>query len=619
MNLRKYVASSVIMILLVGGIWLITRPGELTSESLERRQALAPFTNIGSGQDSGESADIPDIIIHDPVPGSAIDLADLPSEVDLGDSQYQRWLKGEIVLEEEESFLTPDQEAELRKALADKGPNENIQAPTSALENLVLEDTFPGPDIRDCCASVSQAVVPPDPELAVGSNYLIAVVNIAFEIYNKQGQVVLQSTTFSSLFSGVSGCNVLGNLFDPNVLYDESTGRYFMGIASDSGYYCAAVSATSNPASTWYRYRFTTNATGGFFDYPHAGIGRDAIYLGANIFQCPQSNCPYREARVWAFNKSAMYANASTAVVERAVPGGTTSFTPQPANLHGYAQGTWPTTGPHYFIIDTNFNGSTNTVYAWSSPFSTNTFFSTGTYNLTTATGVSPLYPFATASQYGGSGRIQTNDWRPLDNEYRNGYLWTTNTITCNPGGGSVTCVRWAQINPSNGSIVQAGVLGSSSTYRYFGDLAANHCSDMAIGFTKSSANTYAGVWVAGRQSSDPPNTLQGETLMKAGETTYDAFDNSPFRWGDYTGFTSDPNGRDFWYLGQYSKNVSQSPANWGTYIGCFSVPSCSVPNFEAETPEENDTVSPPPPLLEGNNVVFLPGIFYNPVLPCGY
>ncbi len=625
MNYKRYITIFVMFVLLAGGVWMLSQPGEIAPESLARLQALSPASNsaVGQGQGDGEVVDVPtEVIVHEPVPGSAIALSELPLEEDNGDSLYQRWLNGEIDLDEVENFLTPEQEAVLRETLADKGPSENIQSPTNALESIMLEVSFPGPDILDCCASTNQATVPPDPELAAGPNHLIAVVNIAFEIYNKQGQILKQNTTFSSFFSGIDDCDSLGDLFDPNVLYDESTNRFFLGIASSQGFYCAAVSATSNPLGTWNRYKFKTDNSGGFFDYPHAGIGRDAIYMGGNIFNC--STCPYRESRVWAFDKSAMYANAPAAVVERAVPGGTNSDTPQPANLHGFAQGTWPTGGPHYFIVDTNFNGSTYTVYAWNAPFGANNFSPTGTFNMTAATGVAPIFPFTTARQLGSGNRLQTNDWRPQDNEYRNGFLWTTNTITCNPGSGVVTCVRWAQINPVNGSIVQAGVVGSNNEFRFFADVAANHCNDMAMGYTKSSSNIFPGVFVSGREGTDPLNTMQGETVLKPGEKAYSSFDPNPFRWGDYTGFTSDPNGRDFWYLGQYSKNVSHPVTNWGTFVGCYAAVSCEVPNG-AQGQTIAKTTQAPPILPEGfDQFSFMPFFSHDPyvpppILPCGF
>jgi len=157
-------------------------------------------------------------------------------------------------------------------------------------------------------------------------------------------------------------------------------------------------------------------------------------------------------------------------------------------------------------------------------------------------------------------------------------------TIACNPGGGTVDCVRWAQIDLTNATVVDAGVYGSSGEYRFFADLAVNHCNDMTVGYTKSSISMYPGIWVAGRESSDAAGTLQAETEMRAGDITYTAFDTVPRRWGDYTEMTIDPDGVTFWYLGQYSKNTGTTNGRWGTYIGSYSYPACTA-----------DAVDPPP------------------------
>jgi hypothetical protein len=141
----------------------------------------------------------------------------------------------------------------------------------------------------------------------------------------------------------------------------------------------------------------------------------------------------------------------------------------------------------------------------------------------------------------------------------------------------------------------------------------------MALGYTKSSSNIYPGIWVAGREGSDPPNTIQGETLMKAGDTSYSSFDPTPYRWGDYTGFTSDPNGRDFWYLGQYSKNVSHPAANWGTFIGCYAAVSCIVPNGAADQTNVKSADSPPAIPAGLDMFAYMPVVTSAPNSPCGY
>ncbi|MCA9986111.1 MAG: hypothetical protein KDE59_17510, partial [Anaerolineales bacterium] len=421
--------------------------------------------------------------------------------------------------------------------------------------------------------------------LAVGSNHVIAVVNVAFEIYDKTGTSVIGPLTFSSFFTGVSGCT---GVFDPNALYDEEAGRYILGIDADGANYCVAVSATSDPTGVWYRYAFAAaTPSANFFDYPHAGVGDNALYMGGNMFNCAPS-CSFIESRIWAYDKAAMYSGNSASFVTASL--GTSGFTPQPLNLHGFDQGTWPSTNTHLFMA--GLNADNVRLFSWTNALTGGSPGLVTTYNLQTITGVSSSEPLS-FPQSGTGGDLQGNDSRPQDFEYRNGYGWVTQAIGCNPGSGTVNCVRWAQINLSSLAVADSGVYGSNGTYRSFPDLAVNHCDDMAVGYTKSSSSMFPGIWVTGRESSDSAGTLQAETQLKAGEITYTAFAGAPHRWGDYTEMTIAPDGLTFWYLGEYSKVTGSSSGRWGTYIGSYTFPSCATQPTATPTTTATSTATP--------------------------
>ncbi|REJ74749.1 MAG: hypothetical protein DWQ36_14385 [Acidobacteria bacterium] len=421
---------------------------------------------------------------------------------------------------------------------------------------------------------------PPDPELAVGPDHAVAVVNTSLEIYDKTGLSLVGPTTFSSLFAGVPSC---GGLFDPNVLYDESADRYFLGIASGGSAFCIAVSQSSDPTGSWYLYRVPT-APGFFFDYPHTGVGEDVFVMGGNLFVGPN----FDHAELYAIEKADAYSGSPLTVVSRTIAG----FTPQPMNAHGFAQGTWPDDGLHYILNDAAFDGSSFGVFAWSDPLTTNLLFNIGTVDLDAFTGVfaGQALPFP----QNGTSTMEGNDWRVQDAEYRNGHLWMAHTLSCNPGAGVVNCVRWAEIDPVTATVVQAGVIASDGEYRQFADLAVNHCGDMTIGYTKSSSTTFPGVYATGRLGSDPPNTLGPELEVKPGEILYTSFDDSPKRWGDYTGMTSDPDGIRTWYLGEYSENTGRT-TRWGNYVQEFSTACMSLfaDGFEAGDTSAWSTTQP--------------------------
>ena len=182
-------------------------------------------------------------------------------------------------------------------------------------------------------------------------------------------------------------------------------------------------------------------------------------------------------------------------------------FTIQPAKLKGYLTGGWPTNAnePHYFI-DAQYGNGQNTLTVWkfSDPWGSPDFELAGTvtvnsYNL-------PI----SQPQLGGSA-IQGNDNRLLDVEYWGGKLWATHTVGCNPGSGTVNCVRWYEIDISSGtpSLVQQGTFSGSGEFRSFPDLAVNARGDMLVGYTKTSSSMFPGVYVAGREAGDTAGALK--------------------------------------------------------------------------------------------------------------
>lgn len=583
-EMRKITSIGITFLVIVFGTWLLTHLGQQQAESVLRQQSLRQLLAPAGANPPLALSNTPPLLsptLSEPV---VVNMANLPPATDDSNSMYNRWLRGELDLSENEGRLSQVELDRLRQAALALEPDPEIQQASETTSPLA---PVPGTAFDSLDYTDSGGFVPPDPELAAGPSHVIAVVNTRFAIYNTSG-TELVNNSFTSFFASLSGCN--GSLFDPNVLYDEATGRYILGIdrVASGGYsgsaYCIGVSASGDPTGNWYLYRFAMNNANAntWMDYPHAGVGRDAIYMGGNIF----SSVPpisFQEGRVWAFDKAAMYAGNPAGAAEASLGD---RGSPQPLNLHGYGQGTWPSTGPHYIAADP-YDGNTVTLYTWNNALSGGSLALFVNLNLETATGVTSGMPVNTTQQGGNS--IQANDWRTRDLEYRNGYGWLTDSISCNAGGSTVNCVRWAQVNLAAGTITQAGVYASDNTHRIFPNLAVNHCNDMAVGYTKSSSSMFPGVWYTGRLNSDPAGALQSEAQLKAGEVAYTAFDSPPYRWGDYTGMTIAPNGLTFWYLGEYSKNLAGS-TRWGNYIGSFTFPTC--------------TIDPPPPLDED---VYLP------------
>ncbi len=585
MSPKQLSRITLLAVLMLGGLWLILHAVSPAPESVTRQDAMQALAPIAVDRPAPAGAPV---ALQQQARPVVVDLADIPAGVYDANNQLDRWKRGEIDLDEQDGRLSRAEIAELQAAALRLEPNANIQVASSspALNAPTSSAGFDSLDYTECCGGGGN--VPPDPEIAAGPNHVIAVVNVAFEIYDTNGNSLVGPTTFDSFMASNPACT---GVFDPNALYDEQAGRFVLGIDADGAAYCIAVSQTGDPTGSWNIYAFSTGSD--FFDYPHAGVGNDAIYMGGNMFRCRGPfNCSFAEARIWAFDKWAMYSGQTASFVTRSLGSG--EFTPQPLNLHGWNQNTWPAGGPHYFLTITDFNnGGIHTIYAWNDPFGANSLGVAGTVDLNAATGMTPGFP-VDVPQLGGQ-TVEANDWRPQDFEYRNGSGWTASTVACNPGSGTVNCVRWAQIDLATFSVANAGVYGSNGEYRFFADVATNACNDMAIGYSKSSTSIYPGIWVTGRQSGDPAGTLQAEALLKAGEIAYTSFETSaPRRWGDYTEMTIAPDGVTFWYLGEYSKNTGTTDGRWGTYIGSFSY-ACDPGNGDPTPTPVPPTPTPVP------------------------
>lgn len=545
MNLKKLLTVLLVFVVVLAGAFLIARQGNLTADSSGRADALANVM-APAGLPAGQNGDLPESTTSVAEPVTSIPLRDMPAgEYAPQLDWYQLWLDGELDLEFD--GIPPA----LRATLLEEALNlpASTYNPASGGPPTLI-DSFDSINSNDCCGG--GVLTPPDPEMAAGPNHVIAVVNAALEIYDKNGVSLVGPTTFTTFYSALGGPCV-SFPFDPNVLYDEEYDRFIIAADGDGDSYCVGVSATADPTGAYYLYDFTSVDVGGaMFDYPHAGVGDDAIYLGANLFGSGQGYA-------YAMDKVAMYNNNAAAIVTQILSGGFHT-TPQPYNAHGWADGTWPT-GPHYIFAGTGFsNASTYQLYSWDDPFGANNFQYETSFNLPAIHGKTVGIPI-NSSQMGGSG-ITGNDPRPLDFEYRNGSAWTAMTVSCNPGGGTVNGIQWAEIDLATQTVAQTDVFCSNGEFRYFPDFAVDACDNGVVGYTRSSASSWPSVYAAGPVIA---GANPGETLVKAGEEAHYTYSN---RWGDYTGMTIDPDGVTFWYLGEYAKTNGNPQTNWGNYIG---------------------------------------------------
>ncbi len=426
------------------------------------------------------------------------------------------------------------------------------------------------------------AVIPPDTQGTVGPNHLMAVLNSNVTIETRTG-VVLSSIPIASFWSSLDGIN---EAFDPRVLFDRYADRWIISAganaASPTAYILIGVSQTNDPTGAWNLYKVSLDANGASWaDYPTLGFNGDWIVLQTNVFTVSQG--AYLGSYIYAFDKADLYAGGAGQYTVFHDP---TGFTDYPAVTHDN------TLAAEYLVRD--WNGASGTLRV-----STITG-SVGAEVLTTGV----AFPRAAnawqdsaaenfAPQLGSTARIDTDDDRIENCVYRNGSLWAAQTVYF-PATGTPTrsSAQWWQINTASGSVGVVQQLGKrddpSGQFDYaYPTLDVNANGDMMIGYSRFGASQYASANYSYRRHSDPPNTLEADTVFKAGEGPYfKDFGTGDNRWGDYSNVAVDPfNDIDLWTIQEYAAAGN----TWGTWWGTIAL------NGNPATPTATATRTPTP------------------------
>jgi hypothetical protein len=407
---------------------------------------------------------------------------------------------------------------------------------------------------------------PPDCTLAVGPSHVLVSVNSSLAVFNKNGTVALASRTLTNWFG-----NVITNakIFDPKALYDQTSNRWILlaaAMPSDTNvkesYFLLSISQTGDPTKQWWNYKIdaTKNgnaATNNWADYPSLGVDSLAIYVTANMFAFG-GNFSYAKVRI--FHKAALLAGGAATwwdFWDLKNEDNTSSFTVQPCH-------TYNAPGVEY-LVNSSFTASTtqNKLTLWSL---TNPLGSPPTLTKKTVT-TAPFGQPPAADQKGGGAGLNSGDVRLLNAVFRGGSVWTSLT-TFHNWSESVNraAAHWFQINATSGAIIQQGIYGAKGFHYFYPAVMPDTNGNMTMVFSRCGPSEFAGIRFSGRLASDPPGTLQGSALLKAGAGNSQRIDGSGRnRWGDYAGIGADPSDqRQIWFHSMFANANNQ----WGTWIG---------------------------------------------------
>ena len=394
--------------------------------------------------------------------------------------------------------------------------------------------------------------IPPDVAGAAGPNHVIAAHNQTVLIQDKDGNTI-SSMDLNDFWAGY----YTNGVFDPRVLYDPYSQKWIMNAVSDPESVNASiligVSLTDDPTGNWYLYSFTLGVDNYWYDYPAIGFNKKWISININLFS--NDNDSYGGDVVMALDKGMLY-DGGLGGWSWLVQDG---FTMQP-------QITYDPDFEDLYLIEAYDYGvlriSQITGALGSEVLNVGTSFvnSQIVWDF-----VGAPYP-NNGPQLGTSCEITTNDARMSAMVFRNGHLYTCQTVFPMTGS-SRSAIEWYELG-TDGTVYQDGLIDdeSGNTWYAFPSIAANRVNELLIGCARFSTETYASGVYFYHNPLDASNSMRDAYNMKPGIDTYcKDFGYGNVRWGDYSSTVVDPvNDVDFWTIQEYADaHVSDEQKPW--------------------------------------------------------
>ena len=295
----------------------------------------------------------------------------------------------------------------------------------------------------DAITDTGGGLIPPDTHMAVGpllesSGRVVMVTNQQVAIWDKLGKVVAGSITLDAFF----GIASLPFTFDPKVLFDQHSGRFFVvalqGNTPNPGgtnniHIAVSSSGAPNNLTTEWTFSVGTGLTtvdgiNTWSDYPGIGADNLALFVTMNLFDAGKT---FRGIKIRVFDKSQLTAgNYVFNDINRDAARTAGVFTAQPAHVYG------TTANGGFYLISRAGSAAYRLYHITGHPaapvLTTNTF--------AWAAGAFPADTGADQCTVANPD-IDTVSSRMQNAIYRNGQIWCT--LAADPDGDGQVEVVW--------------------------------------------------------------------------------------------------------------------------------------------------------------------------------
>ncbi|GAA0720993.1 hypothetical protein GCM10009105_30940 [Dokdonella soli] len=460
--------------------------------------------------------------------------------------------------------------------------------------------SFDGQDYTSC----GPGCVPPDTNGDVSDKHFIQWVNTSWAIYDKiTGSKVSGPTPGNSFWIGFGGACESGNDGDPIALWDPQAHRWVMSQFSVAGNaQCVAISTTSDPLGTYYRYQFNWP---NFGDYPKLAVWtdttgtQDAYLLITHEFDASSN---FVGAAFIAMQRDKMLQGQPAAMVR--FPGND-AYGVEPVNLTGLLAAPAGSCPAYvHFDASTSEYKFWDLCLNWTTPASS-TLSATPTrvaagapfvpnYNDVAELGTSSgLNAFGTHIMYRANARafppgaptqlsLAVNH-TVLGAAQQGGIKWVHFALKSSSPSVPSDRIFSDGFDPAAAAqalgkaILDEGTFAPDNNTRWMGGIAVDANGDIGVGYSVSSSSINPKINITGRSLNDAAGMLRDEQTCTAAATGSQL--TTLNRWGDYSSMSVDPADQcTFWFTNEYYPTTSSGA--WSTRICSFRFAGCGSPDF---------------------------------------
>jgi hypothetical protein len=397
--------------------------------------------------------------------------------------------------------------------------------------------------------------IPPDTNGAAGVDYIVEAINGRVAYYRKSDGVRTTSQSLTTFWTS-RGLSVTSNTFDPRVIYDPSSRRFFISAldgtsSSANNSLFLAASSMVDPTATWTVQKMAVSSSY-FADFDMLGVNGNTVTVSMNNFT--PSGGGTTVSLVSIPKSSVIAGNATNALINNNVDPNSVGYSAHPVRDY-----TGNTSTTHLVSM---FNNSTVAV----TPITTSG--TTPTLGTRTLSSVSSVTTPGTARQPDTvTPGLDAGDERFSGTPIRQGnFIWCVNSTVVS--GTNNVAINYYRINATTRGVIESGTISDPNFDFIFPSIAVNPNGNIVIGFTRtgpSASSGYPAAAVITGSFSGSTTTIApvaSVLVTRAGTASYlQTFGGSENRWGDYSSTDIDPaDPQIFWAHQEYASNST----TWG-------------------------------------------------------